>query len=56
MKDKLILLQRKNPNIYEIHKGEINKVKNIIFTIYDEQLAEDIVNSYNKFIKQEKQK
>jgi hypothetical protein len=52
MKEELILLARKNPNIYEIHKGSINQVKNIIFTTYDEQLAKDIVNSYNKFIKE----
>ena len=46
--DKLILLNRINPTEYEIHRGEINLTRNLILTTKDKELAERIVNSYNK--------
>lgn len=55
MKDKLILLKRINPIEYEIHRFEINMTKNLIMTTTDFSLAENIVNGYNKIIKDIKQ-
>ena len=48
MKDKLILLKRKNPVTYEIHRFEIKETKNLVLTTTDLELAERIVNSYNR--------
>ena len=48
MEDKLILLKRQFPTEYEIHRYEINQTKNLILTTKDLNLAQDIVNGYNK--------
>ncbi len=47
---KLILLKLTSPLEFEIHKGEINRTKNLIFTTTDKELAEDIVARYNIFV------
>lgn len=47
MSDKLILLKRKFPSVYEIHRGEIAQTKNLILTTSDKEFAEKLVNSYN---------
>lgn len=47
---KLILLKRLFPLQFEIHMGEINKTKNLLFTTTDEKLANDIVTRYNVFV------
>ena len=47
MNDKLILLERKFPTTYEIHRGEILQLKNLILTTSDKEFAEKLVNSYN---------
>jgi hypothetical protein len=49
MKNKLILLKRKRPNICEIHIGKIRQAHNILFTTTDEELAQNVVDSFNKF-------
>ena len=54
--DKLILLVRKYPTEYEIHRGEINQTKNLILTTKDEEFAERLVNGYNDVNKTESQK
>lgn len=46
--DKLILLVRKYPLEYEIHRGEINQTKNLILTTKDKDFAEKLVKEYNK--------
>lgn len=56
MEDKLILLKRKNPFSYEVHRYEINRDKNLILLIHDLAFAEKIVNSYNSFIELNKLK
>jgi hypothetical protein len=45
--DKLVLLKRKSPEEYEIHRGKIEQAKNLILTTRDKEFAEKIVNSYN---------
>lgn len=45
--DILILLERKNPTIYEIHRGKIQQTKNLILTTKDKEFAEQLVNGYN---------
>lgn len=55
---KMILLQRmsyrpKHPDFYEIHLGEINQGKNLLFVLKDERLANYIVNGYNKLISEQ---
>lgn len=45
--DKLILLVRKYPLKYEIHRGEINQTKNLILTTKDKEFAEQLVSGYN---------
>ena len=47
MKDKLILLTRKFPTIYEIHRYEIKQNKNIVLTTYDLEFAKKLVRDYN---------
>lgn len=47
---KLILLKREFPLQFEIHVGEINRTKNLLFTTTDEKLANDIVTRYNIFV------
>lgn len=45
--DKLVLLKRKFPEEYEIHRGKIDQTKNLILTTKDKEFAERLVNSYN---------
>ena len=45
--DVLILLERKHPTIYEIHRGEIRQTKNLILTTDDKEFAERLVGGYN---------
>lgn len=45
--DKLILLKRKNPDIYEIHRGSINVAHNLILTTRDKAFAYRLVAAYN---------
>lgn len=45
--DKLVLLKRKFPVEYEIHRGKIEQTKNLILTTKDRELAEKLVDSYN---------
>lgn len=47
--DKLILLERKNPTVYEIHRNKIEQAKNIILSTSDKDLATRIVLAYNNF-------
>lgn len=47
MSDKLILLERKFPTMYEIHRGQISQLKNLVLTTSDKDFAEKLVNSYN---------
>lgn len=45
--DKLILLARRNPLEYEIHRGSISQTKNLILTTTDEEFAMRLVVGYN---------
>ena len=45
--EKLILLKRKYPTVFEIHKNEINQAKNLILSLQDESLAEFITFAFN---------
>ena len=47
MQDKLILLERKHPLIYEVHRGEINNTKNIVLVTHDQEFAKRLVKGYN---------
>lgn len=47
--DTLILLKRESPLIYEVHRGEIRREKNIILTTKDKDFAERLVNGYNHY-------
>lgn len=47
MPDKLVLLKRKSPEEYEVHRGKIEQTKNLILTTRDKEFAERLVNSYN---------
>jgi len=56
MKDKLILLKRTSYSgsktyIYEVHIGEIEQTKNLLFTLNDEGIAQKIVDRYNQLEK-----
>lgn len=42
---KLILLEKNYPIIYEIHQGE-----NLIFTTDNRRFAKDLVKSYNSYV------
>lgn len=46
--DILILLERKSPTIYEIHRGKVEQSKNLILTTKDKEFAERLVNGYNQ--------
>ncbi len=46
-KDYLILLERKFPTKYEIHRRCIEQTKNLILTTDDKEFAERLVNGYN---------
>jgi len=45
--DKLILLERKDPIQYEIHRNEINQTQNLVLSTKDKAFAEKLVNTYN---------
>jgi hypothetical protein len=52
MEDKLILLIRRglhygDPDIYEIHRYEIDQSKNLILSTKDLYFANDLVKGYN---------
>jgi hypothetical protein len=47
--DILILLERKFPTKYEIHRGSIEQSKNLILTTTDKEFAERLVNGYNHY-------
>lgn len=49
-KDRLILLRRRNPYEWEIHRNEINNTANLLltFTEKDREFAENLVEAYNK--------
>jgi hypothetical protein len=47
--DKLILLKRNRPVLFEIHHNEIVRDRNIIISTKNENLATKIVNSYNQY-------
>jgi hypothetical protein len=46
--DILVLLERKFPTKYEIHRGCIEQTKNLILTTDDKEFAERLVSRYNK--------
>lgn len=50
IEDKLILLKRINPTEYEVHRNEIDRTKNLLFTTTDEDFANRIVNRFNSAI------
>ncbi|MEK6829057.1 MAG: hypothetical protein AABY15_02940 [Nanoarchaeota archaeon] len=45
--NKLILLKRKNPVEYEVHKDEISQTKNLLLTTKDFDFAKRLVDGYN---------
>jgi hypothetical protein len=47
--DILVLLERKFPTSYEIHRGKIEQSKNMILTTTDKEFAERLVNRYNHY-------
>ena len=47
MEDKLILLTRKGPLEYEVHRYEVNQSKNLILITGDKAFAQQLVNGYN---------
>jgi hypothetical protein len=47
--DILILLERKYPTIYEIHRFEIKRANNLILSTHDKEFAERLVNAYNNY-------
>ena len=47
--DNLILLERKYPTKYEIHRGSIEQTKNLVLTTNDKKFAERLVNGYNSY-------
>jgi len=49
--DILILLERKFPTLYEIHRKEIKRAENIVLTTTDKEFAERLVNAYNHYRK-----
>lgn len=50
-KDILVLLERKFPTVYEIHRNEISVTKNLILTTDDKAFAEKLVSAYNNYKK-----
>ena len=53
MNDRLILLHRKNPDIYEVHVGSISRTKNLLFSTKKGRIARRVVSSYNKYLKED---
>jgi hypothetical protein len=49
MKNKLILLKRIKPEIFEVHINEVRQTKNILFSTKDGELAQRVVDSFNRF-------
>jgi hypothetical protein len=47
--DILILLERKFPTLYEIHRKEIRRAENLVLTTTDKEFAERLVNAYNNY-------
>ena len=47
--DILILLERKSPTVYEIHRKEIRRAENLILTTTDKEFAERLVDAYNYY-------
>jgi hypothetical protein len=47
--DILILLERKSPTVYEIHRKEIRRAENLVLTTTDKEFAERLVNGYNHY-------
>ena len=47
--DILVLLERKFPTKYEIHRGCIEQAKNLILTTDDKEFAVRLVSSYNNY-------
>ena len=47
--DILILLKRINPTEYEIHRGTIDRTKNLVLTTTDSDFAHKLVNAYNHY-------
>ena len=47
--DILVLLERKFPTKYEIHRGCIEQAKNLIITTDDKEFAERLVSGYNDY-------
>jgi hypothetical protein len=47
--DTLILLERKFPTVYEIHRKEIRRAENLLLTTTDKEFAERLVNAYNHY-------
>ena len=47
--DVLILLERKFPTVYEIHRIEIRRAENLLLTTTDKEFAERLVNAYNRY-------
>jgi hypothetical protein len=47
--DILILLERKFPTVYEIHRKEIRRAENLVLTTTDKEFAERLVNAYNHY-------
>ncbi len=46
--DVLILLERKFPTVYEIHRKEIRRAENLLLTTTDKEFAARLVNAYNR--------
>jgi len=47
--DILVMLERKFPTKYEIHRGSIVQAKNLILTTDDKEFAERLVSGYNHY-------
>jgi hypothetical protein len=47
--DILILLERKFPTAYKIHRKEIRRAENLLLTTTDKEFAERLVNAYNHY-------
>ena len=47
--DILILLERKFPTKYEIHRGSIEQTKNLLLTTDDKEFAQRMVGGYNHY-------
>lgn len=47
--DILILLKRKFPTVYEIHRKEIRRAENLVLTTTDKEFAKRLVDAYNHY-------